>query len=467
LLNILSCPILHPLCIPLFDSTFKQAFVFFRYYCSKLCQVSDWISHKEYHSFLEKNRNEHGCLHVQGGEVAKVGSCSRKAKGFNGTTALLRAVTDQNWGEVKNLILGGADPSVADGLGFTALHYAAMYGKTAIVRALLEHGPARLVFCETLEGDTSLIIACAYGHLDVAQILIEAGGEALLKIRKKDGCTCLLAACQKGRLAIVKALIQVGGQALLLETGKDGWTCLHMACQNGHFKIAKALIEAGGEALLHKSNGLGFTCLHTACEYGHLEIVLALVQADPALVGRRVEEGGTCLQLACQFGHLRVVKALIKAGGEALVLSTDGCGCSCLHTACQYGHTEIVKALIKAGGQALLRKTQKDARSCLYAACEHGRLAAARAVVEAGGEELLLATESIYGFSCLHAACCFGHATVVDYLLSLPCAGLVGLLDHGGRTAFDIAIHVGRVGAEKTIRAARARAARRADSPEF
>ncbi len=37
----------------------------------------------------------------------------------NDTTALLRAACDQNWKEVKKLILAVADPSVADDQGLT------------------------------------------------------------------------------------------------------------------------------------------------------------------------------------------------------------------------------------------------------------------------------------------------------------------------------------------------------------
>ena len=57
------------------------------------------------------------------GAVAKAGS--GEEIDANGMTALLRAASDNNWREVRKLILGGSDPSVADGQGLTALHYAA------------------------------------------------------------------------------------------------------------------------------------------------------------------------------------------------------------------------------------------------------------------------------------------------------------------------------------------------------
>ena len=116
----------------------------------------------------------------QDGVAAEAGSCSDEAKDDNGMTALLRAASDNNWKEVRKLMLGGADPSVADGQGLTAMHYASFYGSMELTRTLIEHGPAGLVFSEAPGGETSLCVACQVGHLEIAKALIEAGGEALL-----------------------------------------------------------------------------------------------------------------------------------------------------------------------------------------------------------------------------------------------------------------------------------------------
>ena len=147
-----------------------------RYYCSKPCQVSDWPRHKEYHKSIEKSRGKHdkdvqsgiGSLMLREVEAsAEPGSVSVEEKDSNGMTALLRAASAENSREVKKLILGGADPSVADCQGLMALHYAAHFGNVELARTLIEHGPGGLLFCEAPGGETSLFIACAQGHLDV------------------------------------------------------------------------------------------------------------------------------------------------------------------------------------------------------------------------------------------------------------------------------------------------------------
>ena len=147
---------------------------------------------------------------------------------------------------------------------------------------------------------------------------------------------------------------------------------------------------------------------------------------------------------------------------EAFLLKTDKDGCSCLLVACAQGHLEIVKVLIKAGGEALLLMADKDGCSCLYIACLKGRHEIVKALVNGSGDSraaLLLMTDRACGRSCLHAACLSGRAAVVALLLSLPCAGLVGLRDGSGRTALELAVAAGHTAAAEAIRAASGRPA--------
>ncbi len=87
-------------------------------------------------------------FHEDGG----VADTAREEKDSNGMTILLRAASNNNWREVKKLILAGADPSVADDQGLTALHYAAICGNMELARVLIDDGPAGLVYCEAPSG---------------------------------------------------------------------------------------------------------------------------------------------------------------------------------------------------------------------------------------------------------------------------------------------------------------------------
>jgi hypothetical protein len=157
-------PCLHPVILPL-----NEAFAYDRYYCSKSCQVSDWQCHKEYYKSQEKLRDNQGsqqmqhalgcfALHDDGGAVKAV---SGEAKDANGMTSLLRAASENNWREVRKIMLSGADPSVADGQGLTALHYAAYYGSSKLAQTLIEHGPAGLVLGETPQVPQAVLLGLA------------------------------------------------------------------------------------------------------------------------------------------------------------------------------------------------------------------------------------------------------------------------------------------------------------------
>ncbi len=123
------------------------------------------------------------------------------------------------------------------------------------------------------------------------------------------------------------------------------------------------------------------------------------------------------------------------------------------------GRLEIVKALIKAGGQALVLTTNLQGASCLHSACYLGHLAIVQALIAVGWDELLLKVEAVerdYGHSCLHITSCRGPVAVVDFLLSRSCAGrLVGLQNHPCYTALpvDIAGAAGHAGVVEAIRA--------------
>ena len=81
-------------------------------------------------------------------------------------TELLRKATTGDWKAVKKLLVEGADRHLADNQGFTALHHAAYFGHTHVVRALLEAAEGNreaLLFQPLANGGTSLHVASHMG----------------------------------------------------------------------------------------------------------------------------------------------------------------------------------------------------------------------------------------------------------------------------------------------------------------
>ena len=99
-----------------------------------------------------------------------------EAKAPNGNTALMMAAFRQNKEVVLDMIKRGAQVNQK---GWTALHYAAAAGSTAITSLLLEHHA--YIDAESPSGMTPLMMAAREGQEKVVGLLLEQGADATLK----------------------------------------------------------------------------------------------------------------------------------------------------------------------------------------------------------------------------------------------------------------------------------------------
>lgn len=111
---------------------------------------------------------------------------------------------------VDFLLEEGADPTIIDHDGHTALHLASWGngGTLPIVQTLLRLPGAALDF-PTVKGRTALLSACAVGHYQIVKLLLENNADWSL-VDRYDGDTALHLAChgKEGCLDIVKLLHQ-------------------------------------------------------------------------------------------------------------------------------------------------------------------------------------------------------------------------------------------------------------------
>lgn len=94
----------------------------------------------------------------------------------NGNTALMMAAFRNNQAAVLDMLRRGAQVNQK---GWTALHYAAAAGSTAIVGILLEHHA--YIDAESPSGMTPLMLAAREGQEDVVRQLLEQGADATLR----------------------------------------------------------------------------------------------------------------------------------------------------------------------------------------------------------------------------------------------------------------------------------------------
>ena len=192
-----------------------------------------------------------------------------------GQTALILASEIGHAEIVKMLLDAGADPSVADEDGNTALDYAkkskcsdaeyhlelalappkrqeyrkkgewfyaAHSGDESEVRRLLDEGAD---VNETDDnGNTALMAAARCGQLEILKLLMS--GKAKLNLADNNGMTALMAAAQENHIDAVKVLLKVKSSHVNA-ADKDGITALMRAASNGHVEIVKALLDAGAK----------------------------------------------------------------------------------------------------------------------------------------------------------------------------------------------------------------------------
>jgi len=106
---------------------------------------------------------------------------------YAGRTALYWA---SNSGTVEALLANGADPNIADHIGWTPLMQAIYKGRTAVVYALLHSAGAQLAI-NHMENDgyTALMIACYHRNANCVRMLLNTGAD--ITLRNRQGRTAM------------------------------------------------------------------------------------------------------------------------------------------------------------------------------------------------------------------------------------------------------------------------------------
>jgi ankyrin repeat protein len=124
------------------------------------------------------------------------------ARGKNGVTALMVYVWRDRKDAVAKLLNRGADVTLTDNDGDTALHGAAEMGNVEMARMLLAKGAN--VNAKNKVGGTPLMWGAVFGHDEVVRELLQHGADPSLK--DEDGVTALQWAVKNNRTNVVRVL---------------------------------------------------------------------------------------------------------------------------------------------------------------------------------------------------------------------------------------------------------------------
>lgn len=231
------------------------------------------------------------------------------------TVSTLLWAAEQHLGDDYNRFINDVDL-----FGNGALHMAAKYGNTTLLRVLLEEGANPL--SANRRGNTPLHFACAYANAACAEILLDS------RVTPADGREVVASQAM--------VLDRVGETRYIDAMNSTGLTALHLAVLNSSQMTTIVLVTRGAQLDCGVGRGLdrlpylcgGSTPLHIAASQGDAQTCLILLEAQwrfPGLELRRIRNivGLTPLNCALLGGYHHVVRILVDTPRRERLLTSS------------------------------------------------------------------------------------------------------------------------------------------------
>ena len=271
---------------------------------------------------------------------------------FKAMTVVWSAAADESWATELHM---AADESLAaveevtertlddlnaqDKKGKTPLVVAAMFDKPAIACRLIELGADVTIADE--KGATALHWAAYAGELSTVQALVAAKAdvEALGKTLDNNKGPPLHAAAMGGNLAVLEALVKIGADAKAADSA--GSTALHMSAVCGHVAVMRRVVELGVD--VGAVDGVGRTALMYTAMAGQMAALEALLGMGASVNGGEVP----ALFLAAMNGQVAVAEVLLSAGADVTAVN----GKTAAEVAAEFQQTTIMELLARHSAQ--------------------------------------------------------------------------------------------------------------------
>ena len=125
--------------------------------------------------------------------------------------------------------------------GFTALHFAAFFGKPEAAKVLLEHGASVDAYTRNPFANQPLHAAAAGRHIEVCRVLLAAGAD--VNAAQHGGYTPLHEAAQHGDAEMTELFLSAGADPSLLTDAEE--TAADTAAAAGHADLADRIRAVG------------------------------------------------------------------------------------------------------------------------------------------------------------------------------------------------------------------------------
>ena len=240
---------------------------------------------------------------------------------------------------LMTLIADGADVTVPERDGTTALHWAVRAGDLEAVTSLLEAGADPMA--ANRYGVRPLSLAAIGGNGDLIAELLAAGADA--NVTNAEGESALMTAASSGNVAAVRVLLAGGANV----NAGEHWlaeTALMWAAAENHAGVVRTLLEAGARVDMQswitdtpvlgfaKSGGPnqpfprgGWTPVMYAARQGSMDALEALIEGG-ANLDVQDPQGATAITLAIINLHYDVAGRLLEADANPNLVDESGMG---------------------------------------------------------------------------------------------------------------------------------------------
>ncbi|MBN1239634.1 MAG: ankyrin repeat domain-containing protein, partial [Gammaproteobacteria bacterium] len=389
---------------------------------------------------------------VYGGDVAEVrrlleaGADVSLANDY-GATAMSLAAEVAHTGILELLLDAGADADSPNPEGQTALMAVARTGNVEAAQLLLDRG-ATVDARESWGGQTALMWASARRHPDMIELLVSHGADVDARSIHRDyprhvtaegrpknldsgGFTPLLYAARENCIACVDVLLESGADIDLPDP--DGVSPLLLAIMNANWDLAQRLIEAGAD--VDQWDIYGEAPLYTAVR-----------------LNDRIDGGRASIDPVNRNDGKTIVRMLLERGADPNMQlffrpanvrgSTNTRGSTPLISAANQGDLELVELLLEHGADPTLYMA--DRQTPIHAvlagrAPEPRALELIRVLYTAGTDVDVIALvnhrEEVRGGTALHYAVRKRYQEVIRALASYGID--MNARDQDGLTALD------------------------------
>ena len=318
---------------------------------------------------------------------------SLNSQNKQGQTPLMIAAAKGNLRLVKLLLKMGADATICDHSGSSALGYALISGHPDIIILLKQHKA-------TGGKEEQMLQAVAAGDTAKVELFIQNG----MGVKGVDsiGQTAALIAALHGQETMLKLLIDYGVK--IDESNKCERRLLNLAVAHNNDDAVRLLIKHGADVhmqgrlhqRLHPNCRYG-TALHEAAAHGHVEMVKLLHNFGCSLSVYR-----SPLVYAIYSNNQQTVKELVKLGADVNGLKNDSVSLCPLSLAADAENAEMARLLLELGANPDGRSKHRSSVPLFYAMQRHNS-ELVRILLEAGADA---DAPDNYNQNHLHSAVC-------------------------------------------------------------